>query len=374
MLNLDVHELFAKWMRDVHETRDAEGAAAGDRAELGRLGRVGHRAAVALGVRDDPAVALPVRRRPPRADRALRRDEAVRRPRVRRLRGRHRPRTRASATGSARRPAPPAATRRRTCASPRTAYLHAMLTSMRRSAELLGRSADAAHFAARAAVVKAAFNDAFLDARGRALPRHRRPRLPADPQRARARLRPHAGRGDGAARRRRHRRRRPRQGHEAEHRRARDEVPAAGPDRARPRRPRLRAGDPDRLPELGLHDRERRHHDVGALGARGPLARPLLPRHRRRLVLPARRRHPGVRADGLPRPDDRAGGDGRDGLGARHDADAVRPGEQRLAPQWPHADARSRRARRDAARRSTSPPPTATRCARAATGSTARRA
>ena len=42
----------------------------------------------------------------------------------------------------------------------------------------------------------------------------------------------------------------------------------------------------DDVPQLGLHDRQGRDLDVGALVARGPLARPLLPRHRRRLVLP----------------------------------------------------------------------------------------
>ncbi len=43
-----------------------------------------------------------------------------------------------------------------------TAYLYTMLKSMERSAQLLGKP-DAAHFAERAAVVKAAFNAAFLD-------------------------------------------------------------------------------------------------------------------------------------------------------------------------------------------------------------------
>ena len=43
-----------------------------------------------------------------------------------------------------------------------TAYLYTMLKSMERSAQLLGQP-DAAHFAARAAVVKAAFNARFLD-------------------------------------------------------------------------------------------------------------------------------------------------------------------------------------------------------------------
>jgi hypothetical protein len=44
-----------------------------------------------------------------------------------------------------------------------TAYLYAMLTSMEKTATLLGRTADATTFADRAAVVKSAFNAAFLD-------------------------------------------------------------------------------------------------------------------------------------------------------------------------------------------------------------------
>ena len=44
-----------------------------------------------------------------------------------------------------------------------TAYLYTMLQSMERSARLLGRADDVAHFAARAATVKAAFNARFLD-------------------------------------------------------------------------------------------------------------------------------------------------------------------------------------------------------------------
>ncbi|MDQ2660679.1 MAG: family 78 glycoside hydrolase catalytic domain, partial [Actinomycetota bacterium] len=45
-----------------------------------------------------------------------------------------------------------------------TAYLYTMLTSMEKTANLLGQPGDAAHFASRAAVVKNAFNAQFLDA------------------------------------------------------------------------------------------------------------------------------------------------------------------------------------------------------------------
>ncbi|MCS5719863.1 glycoside hydrolase family 78 protein [Herbiconiux sp. CPCC 205763] len=44
-----------------------------------------------------------------------------------------------------------------------TAYLYTMLTSMQKTASLLGNADDAAHFAANAAVVKEGFNKAFLD-------------------------------------------------------------------------------------------------------------------------------------------------------------------------------------------------------------------
>jgi len=44
-----------------------------------------------------------------------------------------------------------------------TAYLYTMLTSMAKTATLLGKTADAAHFEANAAVVKEGFNAAFLD-------------------------------------------------------------------------------------------------------------------------------------------------------------------------------------------------------------------
>ncbi|HET6672949.1 MAG TPA: alpha-L-rhamnosidase C-terminal domain-containing protein, partial [Agromyces sp.] len=45
-----------------------------------------------------------------------------------------------------------------------TAYLYTMLTSMEKTANLLGQPGDAAHFASRAVIVKDAFNTQFLDA------------------------------------------------------------------------------------------------------------------------------------------------------------------------------------------------------------------
>ena len=143
------------------------------------------------------------------------------------------------------------------------------------------------------------------------------------------RVRARAGRGDGAARRRQHRRRR---------RARRATTLNTGVLGTKYLLPVLTEhGHADvayalatqtGVPELGLHDRERRHDDVGALGARGALARPLLPRHRRRLVLPARRRHPGVEDDGLPRRSrSRRRSPARwSGRGRR--PDAVRPGRR----------------------------------------------
>ena len=294
MLNLDVHELFAKWMRDVHETRDAEGRplviapSSGDWGEWG-IAPPWHSAYVMI-------------------PQWLYQYGGDRRVLTELYDGMKRyvdlefDRSTGGIVTNARlgdwvspEASPAGGNAPEDLRVSATAYLYAMLSSMRRSAALLGRSADAAHFAGRAATVKTAFNDAFLDReagryRGSGDRGYRQTHnvlalafgLAPDAETAQ---RVADGIAADVAR----------EGHEAEHRRPRDEVPAAGPHRARPRGRRLRAGDPDRLPELGLHARERRHDDVGALGARGPVARPLLPRHRRRLVLPARRRHPGVR-------------------------------------------------------------------------------
>ena len=99
MLNLDVHELFAKWMRDVHETREANGRPLVIAPSSGNWGEWGiappwHSAYVMI-----PRVAAPVRRRPPGADRALRRHEEVRRPGVRHGGAAGSSTTRGSATG-----------------------------------------------------------------------------------------------------------------------------------------------------------------------------------------------------------------------------------------------------------------------------------
>ena len=53
MMNLDVHELFAKWMRDLDETREANGAPLVIAPSSGDLGCLGSLPAVALGLRPD---------------------------------------------------------------------------------------------------------------------------------------------------------------------------------------------------------------------------------------------------------------------------------------------------------------------------------
>ena len=63
MLNLDTHELFAKWMRDLHETREANGRPLVIAPSSGNWGEWGiappwHSAYVLI-----PRVAAPVRRR-----------------------------------------------------------------------------------------------------------------------------------------------------------------------------------------------------------------------------------------------------------------------------------------------------------------------
>ncbi|MEU6642794.1 family 78 glycoside hydrolase catalytic domain [Saccharomonospora sp. NPDC046836] len=162
LTNLDVSELFAKWMRDVHETRDVEGrpmVIAPSSGDWGRWGvappwhsayvmipwwlyqyggdsRVlrenydGMKSYVELEFTRSAAGIVPDSRLgdwvSPEASPA-----GGNAPEDLRVSG--------------------------------TAYLYAMLTSMRRSADFLGKDADAARFAEQAAVVKEAFNNAFLD-------------------------------------------------------------------------------------------------------------------------------------------------------------------------------------------------------------------
>ena len=168
-----------------------------------------------------------------------------------------------------------------------TAYLYAMLTvdaAERRSCSAAPPTPRTSP--TQAAAVKAAFNATFLDPAARALPRQRRPRLPADAQRARAGLRPHAGR-------RRWRSASPTASPPTSSPRARTSTPACSgrstccrcsPSTAT-RTSRTALAMQTTYPSWGYMIENGAHHDVGALGARGALARALLPRHRRRLVL-----------------------------------------------------------------------------------------
>ena len=101
-------------------------------------------------------------------------------------------------------------------------------------------------------------------------------------------------------------------GQPADHRVRRRRAALPGAGRPRPGRPGVRAAAPGGVPVLGLLDPARRHHDLGALGRldrarrlpvrRDELVQPLQPRQRRRLALrPGRRHRPDARLGGLPR-------------------------------------------------------------------------
>jgi alpha-L-rhamnosidase len=167
MLNLDVHELFAKWMRDVHETREASGSRAGVPMVIapssGNWGAWGpsqpwHAAYVMIpywlyqyGGDDRVMTELYdgmkgyvdlefAQRRANGTVVSNRLGDWV------------------SPTGS---PAGGHSPNEDTRVEG-TAYLYAMLTTMERTARHLGRTADADTFAARAAQVKTAFNTVYL--------------------------------------------------------------------------------------------------------------------------------------------------------------------------------------------------------------------
>ena len=162
MLNLDVHELFAKWMRDVHETRDAEGRPLVIAPSSGDWGEWG--------------VAPPWHSAYVMIPQWLYQYGGDRRVLTELYDGMKRyvdlefDRSSGGIVTNARlgdwvspEASPAGGNAPEDIRVSATAYLHAMLTSMQRSAGLLGRSADAGRFAERAATVKAAFNDAFLD-------------------------------------------------------------------------------------------------------------------------------------------------------------------------------------------------------------------
>lgn len=165
MTNLDTHELFAKWMRDVHETRGADGAPeviAPSSNNWGDTGNWGinppwHSAYVMIPWwlyqygNDDRVLAEQYDGMKGYLDLEYGRSTngLVANPRLGDWVS-----PEASPAGSN----APEDTR-----VSATAYLYAMLTSMQKSAALLGKTADAAMFAERAAVVKDTFNATFLD-------------------------------------------------------------------------------------------------------------------------------------------------------------------------------------------------------------------
>ena len=163
MLNFDVHELFAKWLRDVHETREDNGRplviapSSGDWGEWGIappwhsayvlipewLEQYGGDRQVLEQLYDGMKKYVDLEYDTAGADRIV--DNA-------RLGDWVSPEA-SPAGGNAPEDLRVSA----------TAYLYTMLQSMERSARLLGRTDDVAHFTSRSAEVKAAFNARFLD-------------------------------------------------------------------------------------------------------------------------------------------------------------------------------------------------------------------
>ncbi|KRE30484.1 family 78 glycoside hydrolase catalytic domain [Agromyces sp. Soil535] len=161
MLNLDVHELFAKWIRDVHETRDEGGAPLVIAPSSGDWGQWGvnppwHSAYVMIPWwlyqygGDERVLSEYYDGMKGYVDLEFGRSAAgiVSNPRL----GDWVSPEASPAGGNA-----PEDTR-----VSATAYLYTMLRTMERAANLLGEDADATAFADDAAVVKEAFNAAFL--------------------------------------------------------------------------------------------------------------------------------------------------------------------------------------------------------------------
>lgn len=165
MTNLDTHELFAKWMRDVHETRDENGAPlviAPSSADWGQWGvnPIWHSAYVTIPWwlyqygGDERVLTEQYDGMKAYVDLELGRSAngLVTNPRL----GDWVSPEASPAGGNA-----PEDVR-----VSNTAYLYEMLVSMQRTAEHLGRTDDAAHFAEGAATVKETFNATFLDRTG----------------------------------------------------------------------------------------------------------------------------------------------------------------------------------------------------------------
>lgn len=162
LMNLDVHELFAKWLRDVHETRDAQGRPLVIAPSSGNWGEWGvcppwHAAYVMIpwwlyqygGDKRVLAECYDGMKR--YVDLEFDRSQGGIVPDAR-LGDWVSPEA-SPAGGNAPEDLRVSA----------TAFLYAMTTSLRRSAGFLGRAADVEHFARNAATIRDAFNTAFLD-------------------------------------------------------------------------------------------------------------------------------------------------------------------------------------------------------------------
>ena len=163
LTNLDVHELFAKWLRDVHETRDASGRPLVIAPSSGDWGEWGvcppwHAAYVMIpwwlyqygGDKRVLAECYDGMKR--YVDLEFDRSQGGIVPDAR-LGDWVSPEA-SPAGGNAPEDLRVSA----------TAFLYSMTVFMRRSAGFLGRAADVEHFARNAATIRAAFNSTFLDA------------------------------------------------------------------------------------------------------------------------------------------------------------------------------------------------------------------
>lgn len=162
LLNLDVHELFAKWLRDVHETRDAQGRPLVIAPSSGDWGEWGvcppwHAAYVMIPWwlyrygGDERVLAECYDGMKRYVDLEFDRSQGGIVPDAR-LGDWVSPEA-SPAGGNAPEDLRVSA----------TAFLYSMTVFMRRSAGFLGKAADVEHFARNAAAIRAAFNDAFLD-------------------------------------------------------------------------------------------------------------------------------------------------------------------------------------------------------------------
>jgi hypothetical protein len=162
LLNLDVHELFAKWLRDVHETRDAQGRPLVIAPSSGDWGEWGvcppwHAAYVMIPWwlyqygGDQRVLAECYDGMKTYVDLEFDRSQGGIVPDAR--------------LGDWVSPeaSPAGGNAPEDLRISGTAFLYSMTTYLRRSAGFLGKAADVEHFARNAATIKAAFNDAFLD-------------------------------------------------------------------------------------------------------------------------------------------------------------------------------------------------------------------